>query len=82
MPAVTNAGEPCAGDSHAWFDGWVLETELLGSKASSAGQRPPCQRSTLQCLMTDLGSEEWLHRGAEWPAKGRAELENRIDIDV
>lgn len=47
MPTVNNVGEPCAGESHARFDGRVLETELLGMNASSSGQRPPRQHSTL-----------------------------------
>jgi len=33
MPAMNNAGEPCAGESHARFDRRVLETELLGTNA-------------------------------------------------
>ena len=47
MPAVNNVGEPCAGESHARFDGRVLETELLPTRPSSARQ-PPRQRSTLR----------------------------------
>src|SRR5680860_950429 len=50
MPAVNNVGEPCAGESHARFDGRVLETELLGTNAGLSGQRPPRQRSTLRAI--------------------------------
>ncbi len=58
MPAVNNVGEPCAGESHARFDGRVLETELLPTRPSSARQ-PPRQRSTLRNYVLQSRNVIW-----------------------
>ena len=46
-PPVKDVGEPCAGKSHARFDGGRLETEPAGSPRQSPTQPPPYDVDTL-----------------------------------